>query len=97
MTLVFITAFLLKLVLQNLCYPEPGARAGTQKRSQEPEPELVAGTGAGQDWTGSTTLINSLLASYFQAKIIILDTQFSWAALEKKGEGVRPLPQLRVS
>ena len=37
-------------MLQNLCFPELGARAGTQKRSQEPELELVAGTGAGQDW-----------------------------------------------
>ena len=36
--------FLLKLMFNKFCYPEP-------------EPEPVAGTGAGQDWTGSTTLV----------------------------------------
>ena len=27
------------------------------ERSQEPEPEPIAGIGAGQDWTDSTTLV----------------------------------------
>ena len=37
--------FLLKLVLKKCCYPELGAGVRT---------------GAGQDWTGSTTLITSI-------------------------------------
>ena len=46
MTSFFKTAFFLhKLVLQKFCYLEP-------------EPEPAAGTGAGQDWTGSIPLFS---------------------------------------
>ena len=43
LTLVFKTAFLLKLVSQKFCFPELEPVAGT-------------GPGASQDWIGSTTL-----------------------------------------
>ena len=41
-------------MIKKICYLEPGAGFGT-----------VAGTGAGQDWTGSTTLLLQYSTVYF--------------------------------
>ena len=46
MTLVFKTVLVSQICVTKCC---------------DPEPEPVAGTGAGQDWTGFTTLLISLL------------------------------------